>query len=181
MSRLSKVGGLVASTLLLSASVAWAASLTLTSPNKFEPSSDLGDDQCQCTYFVDGYTYKCGWKIQFSRTTNRYGKDWPSLVTNATLSNTPKIGSVMCLGAFPGNPYGHVAVVQSVTQTKTGYTLGVIEANWPTKRGAAGVVNGRWKYYQHNWNVTTAGPLTAKIEDETSAVSVPVVGFLYPK
>lgn len=83
----------------------------------------------QCTWFVDGTANENGWLIQFSQSYGRNGWTWYDLVTNATRSSNPQVGSIMVFNTWSGNPYGHVAWVTGVS----GNNITVRHANWDGK------------------------------------------------
>lgn len=69
----------------------------------------------QCTWYAFDRVRDFGWQIGFTQSYGRHAKEWPKLVAGARLSLAPKVGAVMVLGPWAGNPYGHVAVVESVS------------------------------------------------------------------
>lgn len=68
----------------------------------------------QCTWYAWERAREAGWKIRFDVPYNRHAKNWWVKVTNGSKGQAPRAGSVMILGAWPGNPYGHVGYVESV-------------------------------------------------------------------
>lgn len=97
--------------------------------NKTVNWSPNGFPSGQCTWFADGTANDNGWRLQFSRNYGRDGWTWYDLVTNATKSSTPQVGSIMVFNAWSGNPYGHVAWVTGVS----GNNVTVRHANWDGK------------------------------------------------
>jgi len=70
----------------------------------------------QCTWYAAERAAESGWKINFRQQFGRDAKNWAALVSNATIENFPTPGSLLVLDAWPGNPYGHVAYVESVSE-----------------------------------------------------------------
>ena len=68
----------------------------------------------QCTWYAFGRAAEAGWKIRFDVNSGRHGRNWWDKVTNAKKSDTPSVGAVLVLDAWPGNEYGHVAYVEKV-------------------------------------------------------------------
>jgi surface antigen len=68
----------------------------------------------QCTWYVWERAGQAGWVIRFDQPYGRHAKEWPKRVTNGRLFARPIEGDLMILGAWKGNPYGHVAYVESV-------------------------------------------------------------------
>lgn len=69
----------------------------------------------QCTWYAFARAKEAGWVIHFDQSYGRHARDWPQRVINAKLISTPATGEIMVLEGWKGNPYGHVAVVEAVT------------------------------------------------------------------
>ena len=76
----------------------------------------------QCTWYAFERALDSGSKLRFSQSYGRDAKAWPRLVLNRHISRTPTRGSVMVLDGWRGNPFGHVAFVESV-QGKSTWTV----------------------------------------------------------
>jgi hypothetical protein len=80
----------------------------------------------QCTWYVDGRVkqYFSGWKLNFSSSSGRDAYKWWTMVTNMHQGNARFTGSykgeVMVLNQWTGNPYGHVAFVESSSADSNG-------------------------------------------------------------
>ena len=76
-----------------------------------------------------------GWHLQFDEPSDRHATKWWDKVTNAGKDTDPKEGAVMVLGAWEGNPYGHVAYVEKVLNsnewivTHSNFAIGTAEAS----------------------------------------------------
>src|SRR5258708_2062044 len=69
----------------------------------------------ECTWYAFERAHERGWNIRFDKPYGRHARAWWEKVTNAQQSSVPKVGSIMVLDAWKGNPYGHVAYVESVS------------------------------------------------------------------
>lgn len=78
----------------------------------FRPAK--GFEAGQCTWYVWHRAMESGWEIKFDQPYGRHAKNWPQRVTNAELVAKPERGTIVVLDAWKGNPYGHVAYVESV-------------------------------------------------------------------
>jgi surface antigen len=68
----------------------------------------------QCTWYALERAKEAGWRIRFDQPYGRHAKFWPERIVNAKLVHDPAPGELMVLSEWPGNPYGHVAYVESV-------------------------------------------------------------------
>lgn len=68
----------------------------------------------QCTWYAVNRAKQDGWNLQFTQQYGRDAKDWAKLFSNSELQSNPTPGSIMVLNEWGGNPYGHVAYVESV-------------------------------------------------------------------
>lgn len=91
----------------------------------------------QCTWYAFERAREFGWGIKFDLPYGRHAKDWPSRVQNGRITSMPTVGAIMVLDKWPGNPYGHVAYVESVASVhewtvshanmKIGENMGVLD------------------------------------------------------
>lgn len=68
----------------------------------------------QCTWYVVERARESGWEIEFDQPFGRHALNWPQRLVGVDLVTNPVPGSIMVLDAWPGNPYGHVAYIESV-------------------------------------------------------------------
>jgi surface antigen len=68
----------------------------------------------QCTWYAVERAHEAGWNIRFDHPYGRHARAWCERVVNAEQGPEPRVGAIMVIDAWPGNPYGHVAYVESV-------------------------------------------------------------------
>src|ERR1043165_5144530 len=73
----------------------------------------------ECTWYAFERANEAGWRIRFDKPYGRHARAWWEKVANAQHSFEPTAGSIMVMDAWPGNPYGHVAYVESVSEDGT--------------------------------------------------------------
>ncbi len=71
----------------------------------------------QCTWYAFERSLETGHRFRFTRSHGRDARFWPALAIGVRLSQTPTLGSIMVLGGWKGNEFGHVAFVESVQGT----------------------------------------------------------------
>lgn len=110
----------------------------------------------QCTWYAVERAHEAGWNIKFDHPYGRHARAWCERVANAEQGPEPRVGAIMVLDAWPGNPYGHVAYVESVAAPNrwtishanfhVGEEMNVLEGvpvfRVECKRTAAGVLLG---------------------------------------
>ncbi len=72
----------------------------------------------QCTWYAFERALDAGNRIRFKQSYGRDAKSWPTLAVTSRMTQTPTPGSIMVLDAWDGNPFGHVAYVESVQSPK---------------------------------------------------------------
>jgi surface antigen len=133
--------------------------------------SPNGFPKGQCTWYVDGRTKEySGWILKFSQNYGRDAYKWWDMVTNAKKGQLGYRGDVMVFNKWTGNPYGHVAFVESSTP---GSTWNVSHANWTTGSPV------RYIEGYPIYNATFAKSSTGYVKRSGSSSVYPVRGFLY--
>ena len=89
----------------------------------------------QCTWYAFERARQAGWEIAFDLPYGRHARAWWEKVINGGRGSEPRVGSIMVLDAWPGNPYGHVGYVESVetpsawTVSHANYAIGAPDRN----------------------------------------------------
>lgn len=120
---------------------------------------DGGFHRGECTWYVYQRAQDDGWRVRFDQSFGRHGCAWCDRVTNAQTLSEPAPHSVVVFAAWPSNPYGHVAYVESVgtggrfTVTHANFGLGelalkregvpIYRAEFERVRGGIRLVGGR--------------------------------------
>lgn len=131
----------------LTLSVPGRPSITLVSlSNGSNQGTANGPSQYQCVALVRSYASQLGLQSAASgdlgngsNTAQRLASISPNQFTyfsGSSATQAPSLGSVISIAGYPKDPYGHVGIAQSVTQTAPNqYKVTLFDQNWPYQNG----------------------------------------------
>jgi hypothetical protein len=135
----------------------------------------------QCTWYADGrWKEYYGVKLNFSITSGRDAWKWWDIVTNTGKGNANFTGNyageIMVLNKWTGNPYGHVAFVESSKANASGGTQWyVTHANWSNSDAKVRTIEG------YRITAKTFYRVSSSRVNTGGSAQYPLRGFLYKK